>query len=292
MAVNLAIVWNPATVRDPDGLRAELKRRAADSDVCWFETMEADPGAGQTEQALADGAELVLVCGGDGTVAACAGTLAGTGVPMGLVPTGTGNLLARNLGLPLELAAALDRVFGGKHRTIDLVETADKRFAVMAGLGFDAALIRDTGERAKQRHGWIAYVAGGLRALRNTPRACYDVRVDNGPGRQVRALGVLVGNVGKLQGGMRLLPDADPSDGLLDVIVLAPQTWRDIAVLAWRIVRGRPDAGRQADIVRGQYVEIRVDRPVPLQFDGDYAGEQECLSVAVLPGAVSVCGAD
>lgn len=289
--MRLAVVCNPATMDDPESLRTELKRRDARSGLIWLETTEEDPGAGQTRQAVDAGAELVLVCGGDGTVAACAGVLAGTGVPMALVPTGTGNLLARNLDLPLDVPPALDRAFSGRRRTIDLLDADGRRFAVMAGLGFDAALIRDTGEQAKKRHGWVAYVAGGLRALRNTPRGRYEVRVDQRPVHRVRALGVLVGNVGTLQGGIAVLPGADPSDGLLDVIVLAPRGWRDVLVLAWRILRRRPNEGPQAQISRGRRVEIRSDRAVPVQFDGDYAGEREELTVTVLPGAVAVCGA-
>jgi diacylglycerol kinase family enzyme len=290
--VTLAVVCNPVTVDDPEELRTELKRRDATSDLLWFETTEDDPGAGQTRQALDAGAEMVAVCGGDGTVTACAGVLAGTGIPMALLPTGTGNLLVRNLGLPLNVPAALDRAFSGDRRTIDLLEADGKRFTVMAGLGFDAALIRHTGEQAKKRHGWAAYVAGGLRALRSTPRAWYELRVDSAPRRRIRALGVLVGNVGELQGGMALLPDADPSDGLVDVIVLAPRGWLDVLLLAWRIVRRRPDDGPQALIAQGRRVEIRADRAVPLEFDGDFAGEQQTLTVTVLPGAVTICGAD
>ena len=178
---------NPSTVDDPEELRAELKRRASTAEIDWLETTEDDPGAGQTRQALAAGADLVLVCGGDGTVAACAGAVAGTGVPIGIVPTGTGNLLVRNLRLPFEVPAALDRALGRRRRTIDLLEADGRRFAVMAGLGFDAAMIRETGEQAKARHGWAAYILGGLRALRNTARARYEVRVDERPARRLRA---------------------------------------------------------------------------------------------------------
>jgi diacylglycerol kinase family enzyme len=284
-------VCNPVTVDDPDELRTELKRRDVTSDLLWLETTEDDPGAGQTRHALDAGAEMVLVCGGDGTVAACAGVLAGTGVPMALVPTGTGNLLVRNLGLALDVPTAVDRAFGADRRTVDLLEADGRRFTVMAGLGFDAAMIRETGERAKKRHGWMAYVAGGMRALRNTSRANYELRVDASVPRRIRALGVLVGNVGELQGGMAVLPDADPSDGLIDVIVLAPRGWFDVLLLAWRILRRRPDNGPQALIAQGQRIEIQADRAVPAEFDGEYAGEQQTLTVTVLPGAVTICGA-
>jgi YegS/Rv2252/BmrU family lipid kinase len=289
--MKLAVVCNPATVDNPEALRTELERRDANCGLIWLETTEQDPGAGQARQAVEAGAEIVVVCGGDGTVAACAGALAGTGVAMALLPTGTGNLLARNLHLPLDVPGALDQAFEGDRRTIDLLEADGRRFAVMAGLGFDAALVRDTTERAKQRHGWAAYVVGGLRALRKTPRVRYEVRVDDGSPHRIHALGVLVGNVGKLQGGITILPDADPADGLADIIVLAPRGWADVLVLGWRILRRRPSDGPQAVIARGQRVEIRADRAVPLEFDGDYAGEAHELTVAVLPRAVVVCGA-
>ncbi len=286
-----AVVCNPVKIQDPEGLRLELKRRSAGADLIWLETSEDDPGRGQTQQAVAEGADLLLVAGGDGTVAACAGALVGTGVPMALVPAGTGNLLARNLNIPLELSAALDLAFGDDRRAIDVLEADSTRFVVMAGLGFDAAMIRDTNNQAKSKHGWTAYIAGGLRALRRTPRAAYTVTIDAQQAEQFRAIGVVVGNVGRLQAGIALLPDADPTDGLLDVIILQPRTWRGMVSLAWNIVRRRPDSGRQAQVLRGQRVEIRVDRPVPAQFDGEYDGERDSLVVTVLPRAVTLCAA-
>ncbi|MDQ6849195.1 MAG: diacylglycerol kinase, partial [Actinomycetota bacterium] len=154
-----------------------------------------------------------------------------------------------------------------------------------------AMLIRDTGEEAKKRHGWAAYVAGGLRALRDAPRAHYELRIDERPPRKVRALGVLVGNVGELQGGVAVLPNADPSDGQLDVVVLAPRGWAHVVLLAWRILRRRPDSGAEAVVLRGERVEIHANRAVPMEFDGDYAGETDRLIVTVLAGAVTICGA-
>ena len=171
----------------------------------------------------------MLVCGGDGTVAACAGALAGTGVAMALVPFGTGNLLARNLGIPLEMAEALDVAFGPDERTLDVLEAGEQRFVVMAGLGFDAALMRDTDEDLKDRIGWLAYVGGMAKALRRTPRARFTMTIDDGPPETSQAIGVLVGNVGQLQAGITLMPDARPDDGQLDVLVLAPRTVAGLA---------------------------------------------------------------
>jgi diacylglycerol kinase family enzyme len=283
-----AVVCNPSVVDDIDQLRKAISVRCA-TDPLWFETTPEDPGAGQIRQALDAGADLVLVCGGDGTVAACAGALAGTDVALALVPVGTGNLLARNLDLPLEIEPALDVAFGPGRRQLDVLEAGDRRFVVMAGLGFDAALIRDTDDDSKSKAGWPAYLAGAARAVRGTPHVQFTISVDGAAAVRRRALGVLVGNVGQVQGGLRLLPDAQPDDGVIDVGVLMPRTWRDWPVLVLRILRGRPDGGRQAEILRGRHVEISVDQMVPTQYDGEYAGEAAQLSVRALSRAITVC---
>ena len=228
----------------------------------------------------------MLVCGGDGTVAACAAVLAGTGVTMALVPDGTGNLLARNLDIPLELSEALDVAFQGSDRQLDVLDAGDRRFMVMAGLGFDAALIRDTDEQLKGRIGWPAYLAGFVRAIRRHRRTRYQITMDDEAPQHRRAIGVLVGNVGQLEANITLLPDAAPDDGILDLIVLAPRTPLDWPVLAGRILGRRSASGRQADILRGRRVRIAAERPVPFEFDGDYVGERSELDVQVLPGAL------
>ena len=288
-----AVICNPAAVEDVERLAKEIQARceaAGAADPLWLETTPEDPGGGQTRQALASGADLVLVCGGDGTVAACAGAMAGSDVALALVPVGTGNLLARNLGVPLELDAALAVAFGPDRRRLDVLESDEHRFVVMAGLGFDAALIRETDEDAKARIGWLAYVAGAARAIRRTPRAQFTITVDGAPAMSRQARGVLVGNVGQLQAGMRVLPGAKPDDGMLDVGVLTPRTWHDWPVLLLRILARRPDAGPQAEIVRGRRVEITCDRTVPLEYDGDDSGDASALRVRVLAGAIVLCG--
>ncbi|HST50333.1 diacylglycerol/lipid kinase family protein [Jatrophihabitans sp.] len=287
----IAAVFNPVKVADLAELKAAVAERCDGTEPDWYSTTEDDPGAGQAAAAVEAGAELVLVCGGDGTVAACAGALAGTGVAMAMVPLGTGNLLARNLGIPLEVPEALDVAFGPAERVIDVLETADQRFVVMAGLGFDAALMRDTDEGLKDRIGWLAYVGGMAKALRRTPRARFTVTIDDDPPRTSKAIGVLVGNVGQLQAGITLMPDASPDDGQLDVLVLAPRTARDWPALVWRILRRRPDSGRQADIRRGKVVHICAPVEVPVEFDGDFRGATTELRVEVLPSALVLrCG--
>ena len=283
----VAAVLNPAKVDDLTALKAAITAYC-DEEPAWYQTTVADTGAGQAAAAVVAGARLVLVCGGDGTIAACAGALAGTGVAMAVVPVGTGNLLARNLGIPLELPDALAVAFGSGERVIDVLEAAQQRFVVMAGLGFDAALIRDTDDDLKQRLGWFAYIGGLARALRRSPRARFTIALDDAVPVSTEAIGVLVGNVGQLEAGITLMPEASPDDGQLDVLVLAPRTAMDWPALAWRILRRRPDAGRQAEIRHGTRVRITCAAAVPVEFDGDFRGEATELRVEVLAAALTV----
>jgi diacylglycerol kinase family enzyme len=205
---------------------------------------------------------------------------------MAVVPVGTGNLLARNLDIPLELPLALKVAFGSDQRFIDVLDTDEQRFVVMAGLGFDAALIRDTDEDLKRRVGWPAYIGGLARALRRSPRARFTITIDDGLPLSTVAVGVLVGNVGQLQAGITLMPEASPDDGQLDVIVLAPRSPGDWPALVWRILRRRPNSGRQADILRGKRVRIESEVEVPVEFDGDFRGHATELRVEVLAAAL------
>ena len=287
-----AVVFNPIKV-DQAALReaiATICRARGLAEPMWFATTEEDPGFGQTRIAVERGADLIIACGGDGTVAACASVLTGTGVALALIPSGTGNLLARNLNVPLALSAAVDVAFGSFRRTIDVLRSvAGRHFVVMAGLGFDAAMIEQTNDQTKARLGWPAYVGGIARALRRSPRATVLIGMDGATPVRYRAVGILVGNVGQLQAGLTLLPEASPTDGLLDVAVLAPSTWRDWPLILVRIATRRVARGGRTDVLRGSRVEITSDRPLPLEFDGELAGATRSLTVEVLAEALVVC---
>ena len=287
--MRLAVIYNPTTVDDLEELQIAVKRRWPQDDVLWFETVPADPGAGQTRRALDEGVDVVLVAGGDGTVAQAVGVLAETQVALALLPVGTGNLLARNLGLPLDLGEALDQAAGSGRDDIDVLQADGRCFTVMSGLGFDATMMRETDDADKTRFGWLAYLGGGFRALRRTPRRRYAISVDGRPHVRITALAVMIGNVGQLQGGMDVLPDADPRDGRLDVIVLAPRTWRDTLGLVARIARGYLRTSPRTTMFQGRTATVSVDKPVAAEFDGDYAGEISELTVTVLPKALRLC---
>ncbi len=198
---------------------------------------------------------------------ACAGTLAGTDVALAILPSGTGNLLATNMSLPSAVADGVRVATAGNRRRIDLGYCGTTYFTVMAGMGFDAQMIDGTSENLKRRIGWVAYVFAGVRHLRRRPMRV-RIRLDGGKPLRRRARTVLIGNVGKLQGGIPLLPDAQPDDGWLDVAVLTPNTLGHWAAMAWGVVRRRRDV-RRMETFRARHVEVFSNRTQPRELDGD-----------------------
>jgi YegS/Rv2252/BmrU family lipid kinase len=285
-----AVVINPAKVTDLAARQEEVRSALAElgyPEPMWLQTTPEDPGTGQARQAAEAGAEIVFACGGDGTVTACATALAGTDTALAVIPSGTGNLLAANLGLPSDPAEAVALAVHGQRRRIDVGSCGAARFVVMAGMGFDAQLVGEASEQLKARIGWPAYVVSAARHLRDRPMRL-RVRLDGGRPMRVRARTVLIANVGRLQGGVNLLPEALPDDGQLDVAVISPRSLRDWLALAWAVVRRhpRPELLR---VYRARRVELRSDREQPRQLDGDVIESGRQLSAWVEPGSLLIC---
>ncbi|RPK38012.1 Diacylglycerol kinase [Streptomyces sp. ADI92-24] len=314
VAGHTVVVVNP-TVTDEaerETLRLVLEQHGHHSAAFVFTTAE-DPGSGQTADAVRGGASLVVVCGGDGTVRAAADALAGTGVPMAVVPCGTGNLLARNLGLPLTPADALGAALSGRAHRIDLGRIEGDslpatHFTAMSGAGLDAAMLENTGTHAKSAFGWPAYVVAGIRSLR-APRITVTIRLDDGPALHRTARMLLLANIGSVQGGAALVPAAEPDDGLLDLAVFDPHGPSGWLRAAGILLRGRskpprpavlgtfPLAGSEAaGTGAGTPVEYFAFRRAELRFtslqsreiDGDPVRPGRLLVAEVRPGALSV----
>jgi YegS/Rv2252/BmrU family lipid kinase len=281
-----AVVIHPAKHDDIDAFRATVNQAMADrgwAEPLWRQTRPDDTGGRLAREAVRSGVDLVLASGGDGTVTACVGGVAGSGVPLGVLPCGTGNLLARNLGLPLSLDEALAVALTGSDRRLDVGAANGRPFVVMAGIGFDAEMLDGANERLKSRVGWAAYVLSALRHLRERPVRMV-LRADGGPRRRRWASGVIVGNVGSLQGNVRLLPDAVPDDGVLDVAVLAARGWTGWARLAADVLLRR-SSGRLARLACRQLV-VDLSRARPWQVDGEAAGFTRQLKVTLQPATV------
>jgi diacylglycerol kinase family enzyme len=286
-----AFVYNPLKIPDVDALKKRVEAfmaKASWAEPLWMETTKDDPGIGMCERAVHDECDVVFVCGGDGTVMAAATALAGGGVPMAIVPAGTGNLLARNLDLPLDDEAAALRIgVHGVTRQIDVAAIDNRKFVVMAGLGFDAAIMRDAPEGLKKAVGWPAYLVSATKHLRGRGIRV-SIRVDDAEPVHRRVRTVVVGNVGRLQGGIPLIPDARPDDGVLDVVVIAPRHAIDWLRVAGRVVRRANVPDRRMERFRGQHVVIEASRPEPRQLDGDLIEDGRTMDIQIEPGALGV----
>lgn len=294
-----AVVYNPIKV-DIDKLREAVDAHAEKegwAPTIWFETTEEDPGQGVTGSAVRRGAEVVLVAGGDGTVRAVAEGLRDTGVAMAILPSGTGNLLARNLNLTLGIDDGVAVAFSDVERRIDLGVASIVRedgseeehvFLVMAGLGIDAKMIKNTRSTLKRAVGWLAYIDGIGRSLPELKPIRMRYSIDGSRERQVEVHSVMIGNCGALPGGILLIPDALPDDGRLDVVALRPQgplgwvrVWNKIAwengvlrktSVGRKIIDLRRDV-KDVTYLTGKDFRLRVRSPQEFQLDGDEFGE-------------------
>jgi YegS/Rv2252/BmrU family lipid kinase len=292
-----AVVLNPAKVGDVDTFKervAEVARAAGWTEPMWLRTTVEDPGTGQAQAAIEAGVDLIVVAGGDGTVRTVCEQAAGSGVPVGIVPHGTGNLLARNLDVPLNIRDAMEVAFTGQDRAIDLGHFASDApdaertsFLVMAGLGMDAAIMTGVDEELKAKVGWAAYFVSGVKAARY-PAQRVKITVDDDEPMKLKARTVVIGNVGFLQAGIPLLPAAQIDDGLLDAVVLAPKRFIGwLAIGARLFARGKRTNDR-LERFTGTRILIEAKEPMPMQLDGDPVGEGTRIEATVSAGVLLV----
>jgi len=310
-----ALVYNPIKV-DADALRASVEQLSAEAgwaEPLFYETTVDDLGDDVTRQALEAGANAVLVAGGDGTVRAVSEAMAGSGIPLTIVPSGTGNLLARNLRLPLDDAETMIRAtFDGDTVGVDIGfaalrrstgKTEERAFVVMGGMGLDAAMIANTNPQLKKSVGWVAYVDGAARSLPSAKPFRIMYQISGHRLHSARVQSVLFANCGSLPAGLELIPGASVTDGSMDIVVFQPKgpfgwlfVWRRVAwdnsflrkfragrrVLA---LRTRDNAVRYA---RGAELEVGATEAQFVQLDGDEFGEAVSVRARVMPAGLDI----
>lgn len=308
-----ALVYNPIKV-DAEQLRASVTAHAANAgwaEPLFFETTVEDLGDGVTREALAAGADAVLVAGGDGTVRAVSEAMADSGVPLTIVPSGTGNLLARNLNLPLtDPDVMVAATFEGDVKPIDVGyavftredgEREERAFVVMGGMGLDAAMIANTNGDLKKRVGWVAYIDGAARSLVGAKPFPIMYQMATHRMHRAHVQSVLFANCGSLPAGLELIPGASVTDGQLDIAIFQPKNplgwlavWRRVAwdnsVLRrfragrrWLRLRTKDNSIRYA---RGTGIQIAASEAHPVQLDGDEFGTATAIDVRVGAGAL------
>ena len=292
----VAVVINPSKFSDVDAVKATVAAvadRAGWNEPLWFETTVEDSGTAAGQDALKAGADLVCAMGGDGTVRAVAGVLRGTGVPYGLLPSGTGNLLARNLGLPLgSLEDAVEIALLGQDRAIDVglatFDDGEERvFVVMGGVGLDAQIMDNTDDELKKKVGWGAYVAAGAPALFKGGFEA-TLTVDGAAEDPTNCLMVLACNCSSVVANIELATGAVLDDGDLELVMLRPNAvagWLGVAIdVATRNRNGLASLKQWP----GREFEFTLDQPVLAELDGDPVGETTHGRFGVDPGSLIV----
>jgi len=310
-----AVIYNPVKV-DLDSLRrtvAEEADAAGWATTLWFETTVEDVGQGVTKAALAEDADLIIAAGGDGTVRAVIEALRGHDVPLALLPSGTGNLLARNLKLTLDASPeSIRTAFSGVERKIDVgmisIEREDHTreehaFVVMAGLGIDAKMITNTDENLKAKAGWAAYVKAIFMSLRDPSEIRLSFRVDDGPRRRTTVRTLIVGNCGSLPANIVLMPEAVVDDGLFDLMMTRPRgvmgwvrVWFKVAwtngILrrskAGRAIAGEQKNNREMRYKTGSTIVARLTKPDQIELDGDSFGTAAAFKAWIEPQAIRI----
>jgi len=289
-----AVVYNPIKVSDD--LREEIARHAMATgwgEPLWLETTTDQPSRPTTDELVSAHVDRVIAAGGDGTIRMVADRLAQSAIPMAVVPLGTGNLLARNLDIPLSEDEALEVAFSDHTRDIDLIKvTVDgepgEHFAVIGGLGVDAMIMDETSPDLKDTIGAGAYFVAAAKALGRTP---IDMRItlDDHRPRHRNAMICAIGNVGTLAGNLTLIPGARPDDGRLDVYVASPHRLSHWLRVLLRLITRRPRTDDRVDQWQATQVEVRLKHPDPYQLDGDVVGDCRSLRAEVRPSALTVC---
>ncbi|MDJ0324716.1 diacylglycerol kinase family protein [Cryobacterium sp. PH31-AA6] len=308
-----AVIYNPIKV-DLDAIKAAVATEEAAAGwraTQFFPTSVDDPGQGAAQEALDAGVDLVIVAGGDGTVRAVAEIVHESAASLALLPSGTGNLFARNLELTLDdVEDAIRTAFTGVKRPVDLglieIRHGDgsltkHAFLVMAGLGLDAKMLANTDEELKKKVGWLAYVSAIVKALLDKSELRVRYRLDGGRVKSVRAHTIIIGNCGSLQANVLLLPDAAVDDGFFDIAVLRPDGpfgWVQIAAkVFWENgVLRRTKLGSKVptkdvhalNYVKAAEITMRLSGAEEIELDGDGLGDATAIKARLKPAGLNV----
>ena len=287
--MKVGVIANPS--KSLGGGLLELRRAleaAGVVDPLWREVPKSRKAPKAIRRLVADGAEIVFVWGGDGLVQRCIDVLAGSDIPVAVLPAGTSNLLARNLGIPEDIEQAVAVGLTGRRRRLDVGRINGERFGVMAGTGVDAAMIRDADGGLKDELGRIAYVWTGLKALR-TKSFRAEVKIDGVSWFKGKATCVLVGNLGGLFGGIEVFGDAKPDDGKLEVGVVTADGFTQWARAAARTIVTSAEASPFVQATKAESVKVRLDRKVLYELDGGDRVKTKSLKLKVEPAAITIC---
>jgi diacylglycerol kinase (ATP) len=268
-------------------LREELARQGVE-DPLWREVPKSKAAPTEVRKAIDSGAELIFVWGGDGMVQRCIDVIAGTDTALAILPAGTANLLATNLDIPQDIEQAVAIGLRGERRKLDVGRFNGERFGVMAGAGFDASMIQQADGGLKDRFGRVAYVWAGSKSLRAKPFKA-KIAIDGTSWYSGNASCILVGNVGRLFGGIEVFENARPDDGRLEIGVVNADGITDWVRTLARTALGHADRSPLVRATSAKKIEVKLDRKVLYEVDGGDRVKVKSFKIKVEPTAVIVC---
>ena len=270
-------------------LRRELEHQGVGvDDPLWVEVAKSRFAPKQVERLLEEGIDLLFVWGGDGMVQRSIDALAGSQTALAIVPAGTANLLATNLGIPQDIEQAVSIGLRGEPRKLDVGRFNGERFAVMAGAGFDASMIQQADGGLKDRLGRLAYVWTGSRNLRAKPFNA-KIAVDGVRWYAGAASCILVGNVGRLFGGIEVFGHARPDDGRLEIGVVNADGVVDWVRTLARTAAGHAERSPLVQATSATKVKVKLDRKVLYEVDGSDREKVKSFTIKVQPAAITIC---
>lgn len=270
-----------------DELRQLLSDRGL-SDATFYEVDKSKRAPRAAREVLSHDVDVVLLWGGDGTVQRCIDVFAGTKTTVAIMPAGTANLLATNLGVPSTVEGALDVALDGYRRRIDVGVVNGERFAIMAGAGLDALTMKEADGTLKDHVGRLAYVWTGAHAVqRKAPKV--SVKVDGKKWFSGKASCVLFGNMGSIGSGLTAFPHADPDDGILEVAVVTANNSVQWARVLGRLALGKSQGSKYVRTTRGKTISVKFDRSTPYELDGGARPSTRKIKVSIEPSAVEIC---
>jgi diacylglycerol kinase (ATP) len=286
----IAFIVNPASGKgeeDPSGQILDLARNLGWEGRSYRTTLDAD-GTSMAERALSEGATRLVACGGDGTVMEVAQTLVDKKIELAVVPLGTGNLLSRNLDLPLEMEEAVKLALFGTATVMDCGRANDTVFLINSGIGLDAQIMSGTSRDAKEKLGVFAYILSA-RKYASGRSSKFSISVDGEKARRCRAKTVFIANMGKIQANIALVPGTDPNDGQLNIAVIEASSPRDWLSLAFNLLRHKPHKSSGYRTLTAEKCVVTVEgQALPYQCDGNDFDPVSVLKLEVIPSGITI----
>ena len=289
----LQVIINPAAGVGRPILQA-LNTGLRDTGIDWDVSITHKAGDAETlaKEALQDGADIVGVHGGDGSVMEVASVLRGTSTPLAIFPGGTANVMSVELGIPsADIAESIDFIAKGSYTTrrIDMGRVNDRLFLLRIGIGLEADMMKSADQEIKNRFGILAYAFSALNEMRNLTPTLYRVRVD-GELHEIEGISCMIANSGNVAiGGLTLSKKIDISDGSLDVVIFRRADLAAMITVSAAVVSPTAEATDSPQVVhyQGREIVVEADPPQTISIDGEVI-EPVTLTASVLPGAVNV----